>query len=118
MEGHRPHVPDWIGASSAVGLNELFRFYRYAPGQQFRKHRDQSFIRNETEASYYTFTVYLNNGFAGGTTTFNELRIQPCAGTALIFLHDLEHSGDPITTGKKYMLRTDVVYRSQVAESS
>src|SRR6187399_2204437 len=29
-----PHAPKSIGESLAIGLNELFRFYRYQPGQQ------------------------------------------------------------------------------------
>ena len=110
-EEARAFIPNRIGRSNAVGLNELFRFYRYTPGQQFRKHRDESFMRNACEASYYTFMIYLNDGFGGGATTFNDLAIRPAAGTALIFLHDLEHSGDPVTSGKKYVLRTDVMYR-------
>lgn len=104
-------VPQTIGRSEAIGLNELFRFYRYSPGQQFKRHRDESFIRNEQEASYFTFMIYLNDGFGGGNTTFNELAIRPAAGTALVFLHDLEHSGDALSSGKKYVLRTDVMYR-------
>ncbi len=44
-------VPTQFGNSKAIGLNELFRFYKYQVGQQFKKHRDQSFIRNEIEAS-------------------------------------------------------------------
>lgn len=107
----KPYVPERIGASTATGLNELFRFYRYTPGQQFRKHRDESFIRSATEASFYTFMIYLNDGFSGGATTFDRISIRPEAGKALIFLHDLEHSGEPITSGKKYVLRTDVMYR-------
>jgi predicted 2-oxoglutarate/Fe(II)-dependent dioxygenase YbiX len=107
----RAFIPERIGASVAIGLNELFRFYRYTPGQQFRRHRDESYIRNEKEASYFTFMIYLNDGYSGGNTTFNAITIRPSAGMALIFLHDLEHSGDAVTTGIKYVLRTDVMYR-------
>lgn len=107
----RSFVPDWIGSSNAIGLNELFRFYRYTPGQQFRKHRDESYIRNSVEASYYTFMIYLNDGYGGGNTTFNDITIRPSVGMALVFLHDLEHSGDAVTSGTKYVLRTDVMYR-------
>jgi len=56
----KPFAPEAIGNSIAKGVNELFRFYRYQPGQMFKKHRDNSFIRNEREASYYTFMIYLN----------------------------------------------------------
>jgi len=60
------HVPARIGNSYAIGLNELFRFYKYEPGQQFRRHTDESFIRNESEASYYTLLIYLNEDYEGG----------------------------------------------------
>jgi hypothetical protein len=108
-------VPSQLGNSQAVGLNELFRFYKYESGQQFKKHRDQSFIRNENEASYFTFMIYLNDDFEGGETTFNNLAIKPQQGTALIFLHDLEHEGSEIKTNKKYVLRTDIMYRLREA---
>ncbi|HLP18956.1 MAG TPA: 2OG-Fe(II) oxygenase [Chitinophagales bacterium] len=104
-------VPAQTGNSVAIGLNELFRFYKYEPGQQFKKHRDNSFIRNSNEASYYTFMIYLNDGYTGGTTTFNNVEIEPKQGTALIFRHALEHAGTEVETGVKYVLRTDVMYR-------
>lgn len=106
-----PYAPQKIGNSIAIGLNELFRFYKYEPGQQFRKHNDQSFIRKDIEASYYTFLIYLNDDFEGGETTFNHIHIKPKTGTALIFLHSLEHAGTEVTHGTKYVLRTDIMYR-------
>lgn len=110
-EKAKPFVPEKIGSSIAIGLNELFRFYRYQPGQQFRGHFDQSYIRNESEASYVTFMLYLNDDFEGGETTFQEIWIEPKQGTALIFMHNLYHSGGEVTKGIKYVLRTDVMYR-------
>ena len=107
----KPFAPAKTGNSYAIGLNELFRFYRYEPGQQFRRHRDQSYFRNSVEASYYTFMIYLNDNFEGGETKFNKLSIAPKQGMALIFLHDLEHEGCPVTAGMKYVLRTDIMYR-------
>ena|SRR5688572_32812482 len=86
----KSYAPAQIGNSKAVGLNELFRFYKYEVGQEFKRHRDQNFIRNEIEASYYTFMIYLNDNYEGGETTFNSMVIQPKLGTALIFLHDLD----------------------------
>ena len=107
----KSYVPEKLGNSQAIGLNEMFRFYKYEPGQEFRKHRDQSFIRNEFESSYYTFMIYLNDDFEGGETTFNKLRIRPKKGTALVFFHDIEHEGAMISAGTKYVLRSDVMYR-------
>jgi prolyl 4-hydroxylase len=104
-------VPKQIGNSKSIGLNELFRFYRYNPNEEFKKHRDQSYIRNANEASYYTFMIYLNDGFVGGETTFPNNVIKPVTGMALIFLHDIEHAGSPIKKGTKYVLRTDIMYK-------
>lgn len=104
-------APREIGESSAIGLNELFRFYKYTPGQQFKKHRDQSYIRNSREASYFTFMIYLNDDFKGGATTFNDLVVRPVKGSALIFYHYLEHEGSEVLEGIKYVLRTDIMYK-------
>ncbi|HYG14107.1 MAG TPA: 2OG-Fe(II) oxygenase [Bacteroidia bacterium] len=105
------YLPGHIGNSSLYGLNELIRFYRYKPGQKFKKHNDQSFIKNEEEASYYTFLIYLNDNYEGGETQFDMQTIRPQAGTLLIFLHQLEHSGNEVVNGVKYVLRTDVMYK-------
>lgn len=104
-------APAKIGNSEAIGLNELFRFYRYEPGQLFKKHIDESFIRNDTEASYFTFMIYLNDGYEGGETKFDEAVIAGKKGMALIFLHSLPHEGAEVTSGVKYVLRTDIMYK-------
>lgn len=104
-------APQTIGNSEAIGLNEMFRFYRYHPGEEFKRHRDQSFIRNSDEASFYTFMIYLNDNFEGGETSFPDKIVRPIAGLALIFLHSLEHAGNPVKKGTKYVLRTDIMYR-------
>lgn len=107
----KPFAPKEIGNSKAIGLNELFRFYRYQAGQEFKRHRDQSYIRNDLEASYYTFMIYLNDNYEGGDTAFHNLTIRPRQGTALIFYHDLEHEGSSVRQGTKYVLRTDIMFR-------
>ncbi|MBC7554066.1 MAG: 2OG-Fe(II) oxygenase [Taibaiella sp.] len=99
------------GSRQPVGLNELFRFYKYGPGQSFKKHTDQSFVRNEQEASFYTLLIYLNDDFTGGDTRFDDVVIKPALGSALIFLHSLEHAGSTVKKGVKYVLRTDIMFR-------
>ena len=107
----KPHAPNQYGQSVSVGLNEMFRFYKYEPGQKFRKHRDESFIRNDTEASYFTVLLYLNDEFVGGETRFQDIEVKPKLGSALIFAHMIEHEGAEILSGKKYVLRTDIMFR-------
>lgn len=38
-------VPAGYNDRTACGLNELFRFYKYSPGQRFKMHRDGSYIK-------------------------------------------------------------------------
>lgn len=94
-----------------LNFNEMLRVYKYAPGQQFKMHRDGSYIRNEKEKSFYTFMIYLNDDFEGGETEFENLfTIAPKKGTALIFHHPLRHEGKTLISGLKYALRTDIMY--------
>ena len=109
-------LPPSIGACRAVGFNERFRFYRYDPTQRFAPHFDGYFSRPSGERSQLTFMVYLNEDFAGGETKFynddGTLRfaVRPERGTALIFVHRQLHEGAAVISGRKYVLRTDVMY--------
>ncbi|WP_241485960.1 2OG-Fe(II) oxygenase [Chryseobacterium angstadtii] len=94
-----------------LNFNEMFRVYKYAPGQRFKMHRDGSYIRNENEKSFYTFLIYLNDDFEGGETEFEGLfTVAPKKGSALVFYHPLRHEGKVLVSGFKYVLRTDVMY--------
>lgn len=104
-------VPGKIGNSKAVSLNELFRFYKYEPGQQFKRHVDESYIRNDEEASYYTFLMYLNDNYTGGETVFDTVSVNGERGLLLVFLHSIGHEGAAVASGIKYVLRTDIMYR-------
>jgi hypothetical protein len=89
----------------------------YDPGQRFAPHMECSFQRDNGEQSQFTFLVYLNDNFEGGATAFHEsrasLRVTPEQGKALVFSHRQLHEGMPVMRGRKYILRTDVMYRHQ-----
>lgn len=106
-----PFCPARIDDVVAAGLNEQFRFYKYEPGQRFKRHIDGRFKRNELEESRVTFMVYLNSDCEGGETAFDEVTIVPQAGMALCFVHELKHEGRPVMSGVKYVLRSDIMYR-------
>lgn len=106
----RAHLPAFLRGRQAVGVNERFRFYRYDPGERFAGHEDAPFRRENGESSLLTFMIYLNDGFDGGETSFREVTVTPQAGAALLFHHDLFHEGSPVTRGRKYVLRTDVMF--------
>ncbi len=106
----RTHIPPFLGPRQAIGVNERFRFYRYDPGERFAGHIDAPFRRENGETSFLTFMIYLNDGFTGGETTFRETTVVPEPGMALLFRHDLFHEGSAVTKGRKYVLRTDVMF--------
>ena len=111
-----PFLPERIGNRRRAGFNERFRFYRYDPGQQFAPHWDGCFRRDNGERSELTFLVYLNDNFRGGQTRFYEnngtprLQVEPERGAALVFVHGQLHEGAEVIQGRKYALRTDVMY--------
>ena len=105
------YLPAKQGQWRLCGINERLRFYRYDVGQQFQWHYDGYFERVGGERSRLTFMVYLNDDFDGGHTSFESYAIQPQQGMALFFTHHLLHKGEPVTSGRKYVLRTDVMFR-------
>jgi len=107
------------GTWSLLNLNERLRFYRYDPTQVFNKHFDGYYPRNYQEKSFMSFIVYLNDGMEGGHTTFymrdEKIKVTPKIGTALVFMHGKSslsplHEGSPTKKGRKYVLRSDVMY--------
>ncbi len=107
-------LPAVIDGYELNGFSEMVRFYRYTAGQRFKKHKDGSYKQSEEAESRLSFLVYLNQDCVGGETIIHdddcEHVIKPETGTALIFPHDLWHEGSSIISGKKYVLRFDVVY--------
>lgn len=106
-------IPQSLSGLHAVGANERIRCYRYEPGQRFAPHFDGAFRRDENERSLLTLILYLNEEFTGGATAFLDFDVQttPRTGRVLWFQHKLYHEGCAVTTGVKYVLRSDVMYR-------
>ncbi|CAG8498621.1 731_t:CDS:1 [Scutellospora calospora] len=102
-----------------VGLNERLRFLRYDPGELFKPHQDGSFQRpNGSETTYVTVQLYLNEeGLEGGETSFlnftgDKVKVTPKTGMVLVFEHLLFHEGSEVLKGRKYVIRTDVFYKT------
>jgi len=105
------YVPKHLTGWTLSGVNERFRYYRYDVGQQFDWHYDGAFERPSGERSQLTFMIYLNDEFLGRQTTIEDITIVPKAGRALFFVHAQLHKGQPVYKGRKYVLRTDVMYQ-------
>lgn len=109
------YIPHRLGNWKVCGVNERLRFYRYELGQLFDWHYDGCYERENGERSYLTFMIYLNDDFEGGETTIEREKIVPQKGMALFFVHQIRHRGEPVVRGRKYVLRTDVMYRFEPA---
>jgi len=109
--------------TKAVGLSDHFRFYRYDKGQRFIRHYDgyeygsMVYTNNQNKPqAKMTFLVYLNDQFEGGKTTFfnskgkETLAVSPETGLALIYTQKLLHEGSLVTKGRKYVLRSDILF--------
>jgi hypothetical protein len=105
-------MPEYLLDAKIYALNDLFRCYKYEPGQRFKMHRDGVFKKSEREHSAFTWMVYLNDDFQGGYTCFkNGVLIEPKQGMLLVFPHELKHEGSEVSVGEKYVLRSDVMYK-------
>ena len=102
-------------------LNPRFRYYRYGVDQKFSPHIDGKYRESNICESKLTLLVYLSEDFTGGETTFfgkdeTDLRfkITPKIGQVLVFDHHQLHAGETVTSGIKYVLRTDVMYTRSI----
>ncbi|KAK4976556.1 hypothetical protein LTR66_010826 [Elasticomyces elasticus] len=120
-------------------LNERMRFLKYERGEYFRPHLDGTYETPDgKEMSMFTLHLYLNSSLPdadanpitnserqrsgkseliGRATTFHsrdmETRfdVMPKAGRVLLFQHrGLPHSGDNVTQGVKFSMRTDLMF--------
>ncbi|CAM9970951.1 unnamed protein product, partial [Hapterophycus canaliculatus] len=140
-----PFVPTEMDGRTAVACNSNIRIYRYAVGQRFGKHIDESVEDESGHLSQWTVLVYLNGGgggegvvsdgaagggigpgeegapLRGGETVFYKgnyggkiaASFSPKRGACLVHGHGrqcLLHEGAAVTSGVKYLLRTDVMY--------
>lgn len=101
-----------------LGLSGNFRFYKYLPGNKFKKHRDSNQLE-EGGVSLYTLLFYLNDVEEGGETAVydpsleNRILVKAERGKLLIFNHTIAHTGEEVKKGFKYVLRTDLIYKHE-----
>jgi len=137
---YKESVPSETTLGTPVGVSSHLRVEKYKPGQSFRIHCDASVNhasgKDFEEVTVFSVVIYLNSasptgeedktcseisrgaGFTGGNTNFvvdrlgnGKVPIAPRAGTALLFRHELLHEGAAVTSGTKYICRTDLIFR-------
>jgi hypothetical protein len=121
-------------------VNPCLRILKYDRDDHFELHQDGSYRTPADAAqgspatrSFLTLQVYLNTGgcqdFAGGATRFYGNvppgtpaavadvtaglcvhDVVPRTGRVLVFQHNIWHSGERVSDGTKYVLRSEIMY--------
>ena len=119
----------WSG--EVLGLNPNIRVYRYRPGHCFHQHYDESnricFGPDKVQAiTTWTLLIYLSTCGGGETVFYPEgsggkgvkapdpVSVEPETGLALLHRHGehcLLHEGKEVTSGEKWVLRSDLVVK-------
>ena len=101
-------------------LNSRWRFCRYTPGQHFlAPHEDGFYAFDKDTRSWFTYMLYMNEGYSEGRTTFIKDRftreevahVEPKDGLCIVFPHHLLHFGSVLKDGVKYLMRSELMYK-------
>ncbi|KAF8886450.1 hypothetical protein CPB84DRAFT_1685051 [Gymnopilus junonius] len=102
------------------GVNERLSFLRYEKGHYFRPHADGQLELPDGRQARVTIQIYLGeDGVEGGATRIigkdeRYVDIEPKKGRVLVFQQrGLYHSGEDVTKGVKYALRSDLFFRKK-----
>lgn len=114
-------ISSYIPGLKLFGINERLRFSRYESGDKFRPHNDDSYCRpDNSTATLITLQIYLNQNFVGGETSFLDMcdntecvPVKPITGMVLVMDHRISHEESVVNSGRKYTIRTDVLYTSE-----
>ena len=130
---HGERILDGKDVWVASGINPLFRYIRYQPGQSLVAHYDDTYQANQYQKTLMTAIIYLNN--SSSMTRFIsdkqlsipeekrdyhdwdrlgtevELAIPAKAGQIVIFDHRILHDATS-PTEEKTIIRTDIMFNS------
>lgn len=133
FEKVKPYLPEVIKTNSNIQaengtwhlkeLNDRLRFCKYSANQYFHRHLDGIHYRSEHIQSKLTFMIYLNGAseFEGGRTLFYKTKESsevwasyiPQQGDLIVFDHNVWHEGEVLTSGEKFVLRSDILYSKE-----
>ena len=117
------NIPSENGVWRLKELNNRLRFCKYSANQYFHRHLDGIHYRAEHIQSKLTFMIYLNSAteFEGGRTLFYKTKDTteiwasyiPQQGDLIVFDHNVWHEGEVLTSGEKFVLRSDILYAKE-----
>ena len=127
MIGHVQISPSLRSYSKKITLfpriNERLSFLRYGKGNFFRPHTDGQLNLPDGRKSRVTIQIYLGeDGVEGGATRIlgtnsKYFDVEPKKGRVLIFQQrGIYHSGEEVTKGVKYAIRSDILFRQVLDE--
>lgn len=96
-----------------TGIHSNLRVYKYLTGQEFKTHKDGHIVVSDTEKSFYSLLLYLNENFEGGKTTFESCEVEPKQGRITFFPHDFLHAGEVVKNGNKYVMRGNILFKKR-----
>lgn len=97
-------------------VDEMMKLYRLQPGDAVSRHVDDDFEGPDKLVALCSVLIYLNNGYTGGETLFNEgtyAKNIPVGG-GLLFHHKIPHEGLEVKSGERYVLKTDLFFNNQI----
>lgn len=117
FEKIKHYLPPTFKNQKILKLNNYFRFSRYIPGGRFKIHKDGINVDTDGNRAVMTLNIFLNDVEDGGGTIFytdnkgrNELlNVRPKAGRGALFYNQIDHEGEVVKKGYKYLIRTDVM---------
>lgn len=98
------------------GISDYIHYAHIKENQMIGIHSDTGSVFDPIENRYSKFTLltYLNNEFGGGETVYyvdeEKIEIKPETNKTIIFDIELFHEGKKVLEGRKYWLKTDLIY--------
>jgi len=112
-------LPNGLGQQQGqpVTCNPNLRLYKYCEGHSFGQHIDEANAVAGVGVTRLTVLIYLSECEGGATRFQGNVAFEPQPGAILLHVHGedlcLEHEADPVISGIKYVLRTDLVYSEE-----
>lgn len=110
-------IPNDTSMGEPIGLNPMFRYLKYAPGDYFKCHYDGTHEDDQGNKSRLTVQMYLNEDYTGGETLFYdyykvEYTHVPKKGDIVLFDQQILHEGAIVKSGTKMAVRTEVMFKN------